>query len=120
MGNTKTLLKKLESARDALDRAIAELSSLEHGAKESGEVAAQCLSCKKPIYAGEEMRRGVHLACYNRIFPLIRSGEATWEELEKAGLVGPRGIGGRPAKTDLIDQVRAKIDARPVRRKNKK
>jgi succinate dehydrogenase/fumarate reductase flavoprotein subunit len=105
------LAKSLRRAIRSLEKALQELE--DDTVREQGPTyVSTCTVCKKPILASDVVKRGVHEPCYQSVYQqFIRTGEKTADELEAAGVLGPKAKAGRKPTRDF-DELTARAQRR--------
>lgn len=106
----KTTLNKLRAAHAALGKAIAALET----AEEEGTryEVGHCNICGQPIYSDQATKRQRHATCYHEIYDAkVKTGQATLEELEQAGIIGPKRRPGPQKKTEDTSDTLARVNA---------
>lgn len=117
MNTTETIRKRLISAQKAIEAALRELESAEVRESTADYNLPKCMYCGEPIQPGEPITREIHKRCYqDASTTFVRPGIKDWDQLEKEGLVGPRGSPGRPKRNPKLA---AEIKSRIRRNKEK-
>lgn len=97
--NKTSTIRHLKAAQKAIQAALDSLDDQPQNLRQIGT----CVFCGDPIYEGERTPREVHVRCYALMNSRVNAEEATWEQFEKAGRVGPCRKSGRRKKAMPID-----------------